>query len=145
MSTAEGTYVMPKMKTFELTIPADQVPKLQAFMAADTWEKAQQVRAANLEQCVESLKHCVRWALKDCGSSRVFARFLASLYNGDRVKADVSDIRALDPENFEHLMNVMRLCFETSREPHTFFENGNEIFERIIANWRFEKGRRAHA
>ncbi len=61
-----------------------------------------------------------RWAERDCGSSRVFAHFLASLYNGFRVKADVSDIGVLDPESFEHLMNVMRLCSMTQREPHTF-------------------------
>ena len=28
--------------------------------------------------------------------------------------------QSLDPESFEHLMNVMRLCSMTQREPHTF-------------------------
>jgi hypothetical protein len=64
---------------------------------------------------------------RDCGSSRVFAQFLASLYNGYRDKADVSDIGTLDPVNYEHLMNVLRLRYMTQREPHTFIDNGSEL------------------
>lgn len=51
----------------------------------------------------------------------------------------MSDIGALDPENFEHLMNVLRLCYMTQREPHTFIDNGSEVFEGIISLWGMEK------
>jgi len=74
-----------------------------------------------------------------CSSSNVFAQFLASLYNGYRVKADVSDIGTLDSEYFEHLMNVLRLCYITQRKPHTFIDNGSEEFEGIISLWGMEK------
>jgi len=37
--------------------------------------------------------------------------------------------RPLPNYYFEHLMNVMRLCKITYREPHSFFKNGNDIFE----------------
>ncbi|MDP1870710.1 MAG: hypothetical protein Q8K61_03690, partial [Gallionella sp.] len=113
--------------------------KLMAFMSSDSWERAEEVRKATIHECTNSLKHCVMWAQRDCGSSRVFAHFLASLYNGYRVKADVSDIGALDPENFEHLMNVLRLCYMTQREPHSFLVNGSEVFEGIINQWGMEQ------
>jgi hypothetical protein len=129
---------LPKMVTFSLTIEEDEQAKLMAFMSSDSWERAEEVRKASIHECTNSLKHCVMWAQRDCGSSRVFAHFLASLYNGYRVKADVSDIGALDPENFEHLMNVLRLCYMTQREPHTFVDNGSEVFEGIISQWDME-------
>ena len=129
---------LPRMVTFSLTIEEDEQAKLMAFMSSDSWERAEEVRKASIHECTNSLKHCVMWAQRDCGSSRVFAHFLASLYNGYRVKADVSDIGALDPENFEHLMNVLRLCYMTQREPHTFVDNGSEVFEGIISQWDME-------
>ena len=129
---------LPKMVTFSLTIEEDEQAKLMAFMSSDSWERAEEVRKASIQECTNSLTHCVMWAQRDCGSSRVFAHFLASLYNGYRVKADVSDIGALDPENFEHLMNVLRLCYMTQREPHTFVDNGSEVFEGIISQWDME-------
>lgn len=126
-----------------MTIPRNEVPKLQAWLHADTWEKAQQLRDAEYEQQVDSLLHCVHMAQQDHGGARVMAQFLASLYNGNRVKADVSGIGNLDLANFEHLMNVLRLCKETHSEPHDFIVNGGEIFERIIKDWGFEKRRRS--
>lgn len=130
---------LPKMATFNLTIKEDERAKLMAFMSSDSWERAEKVRHETIQECTKSLEHCIRWAQRDCGSSRVFAQFLASLYNGYRVKADVSDIGTLDPENFEHLMNVLRLCYMTQREPHTFIDNGSEVFEGIISLWGMKK------
>jgi hypothetical protein len=133
----------PEMATVTLTIPADKIAKLDAFMASDTWEKAQALREAGIDEGAKSLGHCLKFALEqDCSGARVFATFLASLYNGERVKADVSDLRRLDPANFEHLMNVLRLSFETNSEPHTFFQNGGDLFERLIRDWRLEKPRK---
>jgi hypothetical protein len=123
----------------KMTIPKSKLQKLQAWMQADTWEKAEQLRDAEYEQQVDSLLFCVSMAQRDHGGSRVMAQFLGSLYNGFRVKADVSDLRALDQSSFEHLMNAMRLCFQTNSEPHQFIVNGGEIFERIIKDWKLEK------
>lgn len=135
------------MVKVELTIERSKLGKIQAFMQSETWEKAEQIRQANQEECINSLEHCVNLTFQHIGTSggRVFAQFLASLYNGTRVKADVSGISSLDMANFEHLMNVIRLCKETHREPHDFFENGNEIFERIISDWKLEKKTRARS
>lgn len=124
-----------KTATLSLTIKEGERAKLMTFMSSDSWERAEKVRHATIQECTKSLKHCVRCAERDCGSSRVSEHFLASLYNGFRVKADVSDIGMLDPESFKHLTNVMRLCYMTQREPHTFIDNGSEIFEGIISQW----------
>lgn len=133
-----------RMMRLEVEIPRDQYAKLHAFMAGDTWERAQALRQANLTECLKSMEIALNWALKhDTSGARVFATLLASMYNGNRVKFDVSDLKLLDPVNFEHALNCMRLCQELHREPHQFFENGGELFERFITDWKLEKKRRA--
>ena len=143
--SAEGRVRDPNRKvTFTYTVPETDAPKLLAWMQSDNYEKAEELRKANLAECTKSLEHCVNFASREYGSgATVFAQFLASLYNGNRVKADVSGIRSLDAMNFEHLMNVMRLCFRASREPHEFFKNGNDLFERIIKRHGLEKRRKS--
>lgn len=132
-----------KMVKLSLTIPETDVPKLYAFMQSDIYEKAEATRKADLAEGTKSLEHIVNYASREFGSgATVFAQFLASLYNGDRVKADVSGLRLLDGNNFEHMMNVLRLCFKTNREPHDFFKNGNDVFEYIIKRHGLEKRRR---
>ena len=126
------------------TLPRAKFEKFNAMMNSDTWEKAQALRSAKLEQCVESLGVAMKWAMHhDCGGAATFARLLSSLYNGNRVTMDASRlVFSLDSENFEHAMNVIRLCYETSREPHTFFKDGNDLFEKMISIRGFEKKRR---
>lgn len=136
-----------RMIRVELTVPRGDLDKLHAFMAGDTWEKAEAARRANLTQCLKSLESALNTALRQHGTSggRVFATLLASMYNGNRVKFDVSDLKCLDMANFEHALNCMRLCQETHREPHSFFEDGGEIFERMIAQWGLENKKRRAA
>lgn len=138
-------YESPKREGVWVTeIPAGEFDKLQAFWNSGQYEKAAALREARLDQCLKSAEVALTWATREyCSAARVFATLLASLYNGNRVKFDVSDLRRLDMANFEHAMNVMRLSFETSSEPHTWFKNGNDIFEKMIADWKLEKKRRA--
>lgn len=133
-----------KKVEFTLTVPETDAPKIQAWMQSDTYEQGEAIRNANIKECTKSLEHVVNYATREYGSgAEVFAAFLGSLYNGNRVKADVSRIGALDACNFEHLMNVMRLCKMTHREPHSFFKNGNNIFEAIIKRHGLEKRRKS--
>lgn len=126
--------------TLRVTLPVEKKQKLFDFMNSDTWEEAQVARAADLEGCTQSLQHALNWALRhDTSGARVFATLLASMYNGNRVKFDVSDLKNLDMGNFEHALNCMRLCQETHREPHQFFKNGGQLFEAMIEQWGFEK------
>lgn len=132
-----------KMMRIEMTIPQTDVPKLHAFMQSDNYEKAEALRKVDIAEYTKSLEYVVNYASREYGSgATVFAQFLASLYNGNRVKADVSGVASLDGRNFEHLMNVIRLCFDTRQEPHSFFQNGNDIFEAIIKRHGLEKRRR---
>lgn len=133
-----------EMMTLRITLPRDKYGKLNDFMNGDAWEEAQKIRKANLAECCKSLEVAIKWAMQhDCSGARVFATLLASLYNGRRVKMDVSDLALLDMGNFEHAMNVIRLCMETRREPHSFFVDGGDLFEKMIKQWGFEKKRRA--
>lgn len=126
-----------------MTMRRGDIEKHHAFMHSDEWEKARAVRNQDLQGCLDSLKWCVDIALHaDYSTAVSIACFLSSLYNGSRVKADVSRVFNYDGEHFEHLMNVMRLCHETNREPHSFFKKGNAIFERIITRHGLEKRRR---
>lgn len=126
-----------------LKVRRRDLEKLHAFMNSDEWERGQAVRTEKLEGCLESLKWCVDIALHSDYSTAVsIARFLASLYNGHRVQADVSRLFNFDDEHFSHLMNVLHLCHETHREPHAFFKEGNAIFEEIIKRHGLEKRRR---
>lgn len=136
----------PKI-TVSITLRRSEHAKLHAFMSSETFREADRLRNARIEDCTASLSHCVDFTFRNPGTSggRVFATFLASLYNGYRIKADVSDIRRLDSAAFEHLMNAMRLVFETNREPHTFFTNGGELFEQMIKDWGLEKRKRRAA
>ncbi len=135
----------PVDRQITVTLPADQAEKLHAFMAGDTWERTQAARRADLDRCVDSVCILLNTARRHLGTSggRVCATLLGSLYNGDRVKFDASDLRRLDSELFEHALNTMRACYELNREPHTFFDNGGQIFEQMIADWGLEKKRRA--
>jgi len=132
------------MVRVSVTLPRADLPKLHAWMDSDTFEKAEAARKARLDDCLKSLEIAVNWALKhDTSGARVFATMLASMYNGMRVKFDVSDLKLLDAGNFEHALNCMRLCQATNREPHQFFEKGGALFEQIIRDWKLEKKRRA--
>ena len=134
---------MDEMVAVKFDLRRGDIEKLQAWMHSDQYEQAQALRHADLTECTKSLEFLVNEVLRHpSGSTERAAAFLASLYNGGRVKCDLSGIFALDSSFFEHTLNVMRLCFETHREPHSFFANGNEIFERIIKQYGLEKRRR---
>lgn len=133
-----------RMMSVRIELPRSRYKQLNDFMSGDAWEKAEALRKARLVDCLKSLEVAVTWALKhDTSGARVFATLLASMYNGNRVKFDVSDLKLLDPENFEHALNAMRICQELHREPHQFFKNGGELFERLIKDWKLEKKARA--
>lgn len=128
-----------------VTLPRAKFEKLNAMMDCDSWERTQELHQASLQQCVTSIEVALNWAMHhDCSGAAAFARLLGSLYNGNRVPMDLSRlVFSLDAKNFEHAMNVIRLCHETRREPHTFFDNGGELFETMIGNWGFENKQRA--
>lgn len=130
------------MVRVSVILPRANLQKLHDFMSVDTWEKAEAARKARLDDCLKSLEIAVNFAIRhDTSGARVFATLLASMYNGARVKFDVSDLKLLDRANLEHAMNSIRLCQETNREPHQFFQDGGKLFEQMIRDWKLEKKR----
>lgn len=132
----------PKIKIkVEMTLSEPEVKKLHAWMQADTYEKVQALRKDNIDLWCDSLEYLVNFAMKEYGSgSTVIAKVLVSLYNSRVVKVGlVDDLWSLDSVNFEHCMNVIRLCFETRQEPHSFFQNGGELFQHIIKRHGLKK------
>ncbi|MDP3579112.1 hypothetical protein [Methyloversatilis sp.] len=132
------------MQTVSMTVRRRDVPRLYQFMDLATIEEAEQLRKANMHTQIDSLAELVHIALSHCGTSggRRVATLLASMYNGNRVKFDASDLRCMDVTLFEHCMNAIRLCTENNREPHQFFNNGGAAFEEIIRRWGLEKKRK---
>lgn len=130
--------------TVRLTMPRKRLAKLYALMDSGAWEKAQAARDLKLSECHESVGVLFNAQRQHIGTSggRVCATLLASLYNGERVKFAVSDLRRLDEPLFEHALNTMRLCYELSAEPHTFFDDGGRLFEEMIERWGLEKKKR---
>lgn len=130
-----------EMTAVTLRLPNSKLAKLDAFLQSDTWEKAEAARLAGLEGRVSSVAVVLETARRHLGTSggRVCATVLASLYNGDRVKFDLSDTRRLDSVLFEHVMNTIRCCYELNREPHQFFVNGGALLEELIEQWGLEK------
>lgn len=89
---------------------------------------------------IQSLQHILEVATTQTGSgARVCASILGSCYNGNRIKVDLTDLRLLDSELLEHVLNVLKLDFLCVQEVHTYFEDGGAIWERMIKDWDLEK------
>lgn len=132
----------PKVRIeVKMTLSEPDVKKLHAWMQSDRYEQAQALRKDNIKLWQDSLEYLVNYAMREYGSgSTVIAKVLVSLYNSRIVKVGlVDDLWSLDGVNFEHCMNVIRLCFETHQEPHSFFQNGGELFQYIIKRHGLKK------
>ena len=86
---------------------------------------------------VEALHRLWPIAQSDTGQSSVVARFLLSLYNGDRFPFDLTDFRRLDIALFDDCMAVLAMDFSPEKEVHKYFDNGGERFERLADDWGF--------
>jgi len=85
----------------------------------------------------EALQRLMPIAQCDTGQSQVIARFLLSLYNGDRFPFDLTDFRRLDLALFNDCMAVLAMDFSPEKEVHKYFENGGERFESLAKEWGF--------
>ncbi|WP_455289620.1 DUF7673 family protein [Cupriavidus necator] len=64
------------------------------------------------------------------------ARWLADLYNGQDFPFDLTELRTLDTDLFEHCLAVLRLHREPEVEIHQYFPDGQARWQRLIAKWR---------
>lgn len=104
------------------------------FFTNEAREGVGQARAAG----VEALARLLPVALRDTGQSRVIARFLLSLYNGNRFPFDLTDFRILDHSLFVDCMTVLHMDYMPAQEVHTYFKHGGEIWEQMGTDWGFK-------
>lgn len=69
------------------------------------------------------------------GQCRHVAAFLLGIYNGQRFRFDLTDLRCLDYEIFDDCMAVLRMDAQPMQEVHQFFEDGNALFEGLAERW----------
>jgi hypothetical protein len=109
-------------------------------------EAAVRQRAADREQGLASLKELAAIAQRDSGQCRRIALFLAGLYNGPRFPFDLTELRAIDDELFEHALAVLRLDHRPQKEVHRYFPDGGELWEQqIIGAWQLDEAAARHA
>jgi hypothetical protein len=90
---------------------------------------------------IAALHRLLPIAQRDTGQSRRIAAFLLGLYNGDRFKFDLTDLRGLDYALHDDCLAVLRMDHSPTKEVHQYFERGGELFERLARDWGFESGR----
>lgn len=89
------------------------------------------------EKGIDALLRLFEIAHRNSGQPRIVARFLLSLYNGDRFPFDLSDFRSLDSEIFEDCLLVLQLDNRWSRQVHRYVEDGDDLCERLAQRWGF--------
>lgn len=86
----------------------------------------------------EALYRLYEVACRSSSQCRVVARFLLGLYNSERFPFPLIELRGLDDDVFEDCMRVLRMDARvTSREIHTYFDNGGRKFEQLATDWGF--------
>jgi hypothetical protein len=119
-------------------------PEAQAQMAAVMSTRARQrderllqIPAIRLEG-EAALRRLLPITQRDTGQSSVIARFLLSLYNGDRFPFDLTDLRRLDYELFDDCLAVLKMDSQPLKEVHRYFDNGGAIWEALAKDWGFK-------
>lgn len=90
---------------------------------------------ATLPPGVQALTRLVNIARGNSGQCRVVAKFLLSLYNGNRFKFDLTDFRCLDHEIFQDCLAVLKLDYCPAQEVHCYFKGGSRIWEGLAKDW----------
>lgn len=132
----------------EVKVTVDVAPhRLEAFHAMldefssgeSRWDVMQALRANRLEKGKQALARLFDFAQKqDCGGSAVVAHFLASMYNGNRFKVDLTDLRLLSSQYFQDMLDVLYLDHAPAQEVHQYFANGGQRFEAMFKRYGLE-------
>lgn len=90
-----------------------------------------------LQQGLSALQRLLDLAHANSGQPRIVARFLMSLYEGERFPFDLTDFRCLDSEIFADCLTVLKLDISKSQKVHRYIKDGEEIWERLAQRWGF--------
>ncbi|MCY0853097.1 DUF7673 family protein [Cupriavidus sp. D39] len=107
----------------------------QARSSNTAGQRAAEVRAQDHDRGLDSLVHLLELTESDTDQASIVAGFLAGLYNGRDFPFDLTDLRRLDEDLFEHCLAVLRLDNSAKAEVHNYFPDGQARFQRMIADW----------
>lgn len=102
-------------------------------------QRAAEVRAQDHDAGLDSLAHLIDYTFGTGNQCEVVARFLAGLYNGQDFPFDLSDLRVLDADVFEHCMAVLRVAQRADVEIHEYIPDGSNVFCTILRDWNLIK------
>lgn len=102
-------------------------------------QRAAEIRLQDKDAGLDSLHVLVELARGDTGQCGVVARFLAGLYNGDDFPFDLTELRGLDADLFEHCMAVLRLDNKPEVEVHKYIQDGEKVFKEMLYSWNLAK------
>lgn len=88
-------------------------------------------------EALAAIQRLLEIAHRGTGQSRIAARFLLSLYNGDRFPFDLTDFRCLDPDIFKDCLVVLLMDYQPRREVHMYFKDGQRLWEAMAVTWDF--------
>lgn len=86
-----------------------------------------------------ALRRLLPIAQRDTGQSSRVAAILLGLYNGRRFPLDLTSLRSLDYPILEDVLAVLRMDANAYQEVHRYFDNGGQVFEKLAADWGFNK------
>jgi hypothetical protein len=102
-------------------------------------QRAAELRLQDRDAGLDSLRVLVDLTRGDSGQCGIVARFLAGLYNGIDFPFDLSELRALDADLFEHCMAVLRLDNTPTVEIHKYIPDGDKVFLKLLQDWGMVK------
>ncbi len=134
----------PRQVEITITLPESEAAPFQRMLErywySELYRQAEAAREADEAGWVESLRRLFAIAEgQDTGSARVIASVLAGCYNGHRFPMDLTDLRLLDADRFEQVLNVLRLDNAPKKEVHCYFDNGGQRFEAMIEKFGLEQ------
>ncbi|MDH1293366.1 hypothetical protein N5C43_19140 [Comamonas terrigena] len=80
-------------------------------------------------EALAAIQRLLEIAHRGTGQSRIAARFLLNLYNGDRFPFDLTDFRCLDPDIFKDCLVVLLMDYRPKCQVHVYIKDGQRIWE----------------
>lgn len=115
----------------------DAAAVVERFKQRDREEAEHQARLPAIRERGEAaLRRLLPIAQGDTGQCRHVAAFLLSLYNGNRFRFDLTDLRCVDRAIFDDCLAVLQMDAQPQKEVHTYFPKGGQVFEALAAAWR---------
>lgn len=118
----------------ELLINQQEEKQVQELIAIGTHKISQFHAVVNL----------LTLANKHCGASETAAAVLLNAYNIYEYKLDLGGLCVLDQSNYLSALVVIDTRCRFGTEPHQLIKNGDEIFQKLAADWQHLKTATIH-